>query len=196
MLSGAMTEQPPPLLSGNLKRRNWGRLIRDILLLPPALLYVIIERVFWVGAKRLLRDAARIQSVQRLQTKLQKLPAPAILPMFLLPEIFSHIGGFWASDLLVRRQWVAAMLVGIFIKGTATLMEVWIYQSCEEKLLSIRWFAWLHLQFMRGRDWVAERMKPARDAVLALLRGSRSGLARRFAALRQVLAARLGLGRK
>jgi hypothetical protein len=133
-----MTEQPPPLLSGNLKRRNWGRLIRDILLLPPALLYVIIERVFWVGAKRLLRDAARIQSVQRLQTKLQKLPAPAILPMFLLPEIFSHIGGFWASDLLVRRQWVAAMLVGIFIKGTATLMEVWIYQSCEEKLLSVQ----------------------------------------------------------
>jgi hypothetical protein len=181
------------MLSGNIKRRNWARLIRDILLLPPALLYVIIERVFWAGAQTLLRQAARIGVVKATQEKLGKLPVAVVLPLFLVPEIFSHIGGFWASVLLVKEQWVAAVLVGIFIKGTATLMVVWIYQSSAPKLLSIRWFAWVHTQVLRGRDWVAQRIKPATDFALSLVRGNRSRIARRFIAIRKLLITRLGL---
>jgi hypothetical protein len=190
----SVAERPVP--SDNIKRRNWARLIRDILLLPPALLYVIIERVFWTGAQTLLRQAARIEAVASLQKKLEKLPVAVVLPLFLVPEIFSHIGGFWASVLLVKRQWVAAILVGIFIKGVATLMVVWIYQSSAPKLLSIRWFAWVHMQFLRGRDWVAQRIKPATDLALRLVRGNRSRIARRFTAIRKLLIARLGLHHK
>jgi len=105
--------------------------------------------------------------------------------MFLVPEVFSHVGGFWASYLLVRREWVGALLVGGLVKGTATLAEVWIYQSCEGTLLSVQWFAWVHGQFMRGRDWVAER-----------LLGGRNGIARRFRALRMLVAIKLGLQKK
>jgi hypothetical protein len=93
----------------------------------------------------------------------------------------------------VRREWMAALGVGVFIKGTATLMEVWIYQSCAPKLLTIRWFAWVHRQFMQGRDWVAEQVKPASDFALRLIRGSRFGVARRFAAMIKLLTNRLGL---
>jgi hypothetical protein len=185
-----------PVPSDNIKRRNWARLIRDILLLPPALLYVIVERVFWTGAQTLLRQAARIEAVASLQKKLAKLPVAVVLPLFLVPEIFSHIGGFWASVLLVKRQWVAAVLVGIFIKGLATLMVVWIYQSSAPTLLSVRWFAWVHMQFLRGRDWVAQRIKPATDFALRLVRGNRSRIARRFTAIRKLLIARLGLHHK
>jgi hypothetical protein len=180
-------ESPPPILTGNLRRRNYGWLLRDILLLPPALLYVIVEEVFWRGAKTLLRQAARVPAIAALQHRVERLPAWAVLPLFLVPEVFSHIGGFWASYLLVRRAWVAALLVGIFIKGTATLAEVWIYLSCEPTLLSVRWFAWVHGQFRRGREWVAARMRP----VLELVRGRGSGVARRFVAIRRVIRARM-----
>jgi hypothetical protein len=179
-----------------IKRRNWAQLIRDILLLIPALLYVIIERVFWAGAQTLLRQAARIGAVRAIQEKLEKLPVAVVLPLFLVPEIFSHIGGFWASVLLVKQQWAAAILVGIFVKGLATLMVVWIYQSSAPKLLSVRWFAWIHGQFLRGRDWVARQIKPATDFALRLVRGNGSRLARRFIAIRKVLIARLGLHQK
>jgi len=190
-----MTQEPAPLLTGNIKRRNWGRVARDILLLPPALLYVVVERVFWVGAKRLLRRAERWQPVEAAQAKLETFPAWAVLPMFLVPEAFSHIAGFWASDMLLRREWLPALLVGGLIKGAATLMEVWIYQSCEQKLLSVRWFAWLHGHFMRGRDWVANRTRPILEATRGLVQGGGPGIARRFGALRKLLAARLGLDR-
>jgi hypothetical protein len=191
-----MSQTGPKILEPNVRRGRWGRVLRDILLLPPALLYVIIEQVFWRGAKRLLGQAARIKAIERLQAGLEKLPPTAVLPMFLIPEIFSHIGGFWASALLVRRNWLGAILVGLFVKGTAVLIEVWIYQSCETTLLSVRWFAWLHGQMMRGKDWVDGRTRRARQFAKSLIDNSRGGLARRFAALRSLLTRRLGFARK
>jgi len=185
---GAMSQTGPKILEPNIRRRRWGRVARDTLLLPPALLYVIVEQVFWRGAKRLLRQTARIPAIATLQTGLEKLPAAVILPLFLIPECISHLGGFWASDLLVRRDFTGALLVGLFVKGTATLLEVWIYYSCEAKLLSIGWFAWIHGKFFELKDWVAGRTLPARR----LIAGGRSGIARRFTSLRIVLARRMG----
>jgi hypothetical protein len=186
----------PKILEPNIRRRRWDRVARDILLLPPALLYVIIERVFWRGAKRLLRQAARIPVVAEIQTSLVRLPVWAVLPLFLVPEFFSHVGGFWATDLLVQRRFLPAMMVGLFIKGTATLMEVWIYQSCEETLLSVRWFAWVHGQALKLRDWVFDRIRPLREIAARLVSGGSANIARRFAALRGVIARRLGLRRE
>jgi hypothetical protein len=183
-----MTQPGPKILEPNIRRRRWGRVARDSLLLPPALLYVIVEQVFWRGAKRLLRQTARIPAIAALQARLERLPAAAILPLFLVPEFFSHLGGFWASDLLVRRDFTGALAVGVLVKGTATILEVWIYYSCEEKLLSVAWFAWVHRKFFEAKDWVVERTLPARR----LIAGGRSGIARRFTTLRVVLARRMG----
>jgi len=182
-----MSQAGPKTL--NPKRRRFARAARNTVLLPPALLYVIVEAVFWRGAKRLLRQAARLQAVAGLQSGLERLPAAAILPLFLVPEIISHIGGFWASALLVSRHFTGALIVGLFVKGTATLLEVWIYQSCAEKLLSIGWFAWAHGQVMRMKDWVEEATRPARR----LITGSRLSAARRFLALKTLLARRIGI---
>jgi hypothetical protein len=168
----------------------------NILLLPPALLYVIIENVFWAGAKGLLREASKAPVVGAMQRGLEKLPAAAVLPLFLIPEIFSHLGGLWATVLLVQRKFFLAFLVGLFIKGLATLMTVWIYQSCTSALLSVKWFAWLHGKAMQGRDWVAERIKPARLLARRLIKTGRSNVTRRFRALRAVIAQRLGVKRK
>jgi hypothetical protein len=178
------------------RQRRWRRWLVNLLLLPPALLYVIVENVFWVSAKTLLRQAERIDAVTGIQRKLRKLPPAAVLPLFLIPEAFSHIGGFWATDLIVHRKWAAAMLAGLLVKGLATLMEVWIYQSCEPTLMSVRWFAWLHGKFQQGRRWVADRMMPVRALARYMVSSGRSGLAARFRRLRALVAHRLGLARK
>ncbi len=169
-----------------------ARMLRDILLLPPALIYVLIEHVFWAGAKVLLDNAARLPPVNAMQERLKLLPPWAVLPLFLIPEIVSHIGGFWATYLLVQRKYLAAMLAGIVIKGLATLLVVWIYQSCEPALMAVAWFRTAHGWMVHLRDWVAKRLQKLRD----LAGRGRSRLARRFAAIRIVLAARLGISRK
>ncbi len=185
-----------PVSRDSVKRRNWRRATLDILLLPPALLYIVIEQVFWTGAKSLLRRAGRIKAVEAMRNRLEKLPPLAVLPLFLVPLAFSHAAGFYASDLLVRREWMAAISVAVFIKGTATLLEVWIYQTCEPRLLSIRWFAWTHGQFIYGRDWVSEQIRQVINFALRLIHGSRSAVPKRFTAMIKLLTSRLGLSAK
>jgi hypothetical protein len=182
--------------SGHIRRGNWGRVARDILLLPPALIYIIVEHIFWAGAKALLRATSRIAAVNIVQARLHRLPAIAVLPLFLVPEIVSHLGGLWATVLLVEHRFVAATLAGIFIKGFATLLTVWIYETCQATLLSVRWFAWLHHVVLRGRDWTARRTRRLRRYATHLLRGSRTSITRRFKAIRVVLASKLGLSHR
>jgi hypothetical protein len=175
------------------RANRWRRWLVNLLLLPPAILYVLVENVFWAGAKAMLRAAARLDAVNAVQRGLKKLPAWAVLPLFIIPEIFSHVGGFWATYLLVHRKWAAAMTVGIVIKGIATLATVWIYQSCEPALLSVKWFAWVHGKAIQGRDWVADRTKPLRQFARRLVTGSRLRLTRRFRLIRGLVASRFGM---
>jgi hypothetical protein len=178
------------------QRPRWRRIFVNVLLLPPALLYVIVEHVFWAGAKTLLHEAAKTRILNTVQKRVQKLPAAAVLPLFLIPECFSHLGGIWATVLLVQHKFLAAMFAGLFIKGFATLLTVWIYQSCEPALLSVAWFARLHGKVLLGRDWLAERTRSARLFARRIIANSRSGIARRFRALRTLIAARLGVVKK
>jgi hypothetical protein len=187
-----MSGAKPKILEPNIRRRRWGAIARDILLLPPALLYVVVEHIFWKSAQFLLQMAAKLAAVTAIQEKMARLPPAAVLPLFLLPEIFSHVGGFWATWLLAQRKFLLAILAGVVVKGIATLLAVWIYQSCKPALMSVKWFAWVHEKAGRGKDWVAERIKPARR----LLKRSRSGVIRRFLAMRSRLSRRLGLARK
>jgi hypothetical protein len=172
------------LILGNMRRRNWGRVFRDILLLPPALLYILIEHVFWAGATALLRAASRLVSVHFLGGKLRRLRPLAVLPLFLVPEIISHIGGILATVLLVKDRLIAATLVGVLVKGMATLLTVWIYHNCAPALLSIHWFAWLHGQALRLRGWAASRTIGLRLTAASLLYRNRSRITRRFSAIR------------
>jgi hypothetical protein len=178
------------------QRQRWRRIVVDVLLLPPALLFVLVENVFWAGAKTFLRAAARVESVTAAQRKLARLPAAAVIPLFLIPEVLSHLGGLAATVLLVQGKFWLAVAIGVFVKGFATLMTVWIYQNCAPALLSVQWFAWLHGKALQGWAWVAERMKPARAFALRLITTSRSGMTRRFRALRLRLARNMGLPKR
>jgi hypothetical protein len=146
-------------------RSAWRRL-RDAVLLPLALLLVPIDWGLREGS-RLLR---RWRPLRRLETRMAKLPAWAILPLFLIPEGMSHDGGFYAAYLLAHRKILAATVVALLIKGVGLLIALWIYQACRPALMTIRWFAWAHGKVEAARHWGLVRVRPAWARARALLR--------------------------
>lgn len=136
--------------------RQPGRRPRDMLLLPLALLLVLFELTLQTIA-RLLRHFGPLR---RLEAVLAGWPAWAILPLFLVPETMSHIGGFYAAYLLAHRKIVAATMVAILVKGVGLVVALWIYQACRPALMTIRWFAWLHGKVGAARAWAMIRMRP------------------------------------
>jgi hypothetical protein len=156
----ASPDQRPPV-------RSPARRLRDALLLPLALMIVPVEWGLREGA-RVLR---RWRPLRRLEARLAAWPPWAILPLFLIPEAMSHIGGFYAAYLLAQRKVLAATAVAVFIKGIGLLIALWIYQACRPALMTIRWFAWAHGKVEAARDWALGRIRaPWRHARLLLRR--------------------------
>ncbi len=189
------TPTSPSALRSRLVRR-----IGDGLLLVPALLLVLIEQVFWRSARRLLEALGRLPALARLRGWVERLPAWAALPLFLIPEFFDHLGGFWATILLVRGHLVSATIVAVFVKGGAILIAVAIYQACEPTLLRVRWFARLHGATLRARDWLMIRVAPLRAALHEAWRRFQARLpmgsiGRRFRRLRARLASQFSQNR-
>jgi hypothetical protein len=151
--------KPPPL-------RPPSRRPRDAVLLPLALLLVLFELGLEAGS-RLLRKWGPIR---RLEALLGRLPPWAILPLFLVPEAMSHVGGFYAAYLLAQRQFLAATMVAVLVKGVGVLIALWIYQACRPALMTIRWFAWAHGKVEAARAWAMQRMHPALATVRQAIR--------------------------
>jgi hypothetical protein len=151
--------------SRTVARPFWRRL-RDALLLPLALLLVPID---W-GVREGARVLRRWRPVRWLEARLAAWPAWAILPLFLIPEAMSHIGGFYAAYLLAQRKVVAATAVAIFVKGIGVLIALWIYQACRPALMTVRWFAWGHGKVEAARYWALEKIGPSWARARRLLR--------------------------
>ena len=175
------------------RRRRWRRLAEDILLLPLTLLLMFFDHVVWDGAKVLLAILSRHKWIAALRGWLQSLPPLAVVFLFLIPELVDHLGGLWATVLLVRGQVAAAAFIAVFIKGVAALVAIWIYQSCEESLLSVAWFKRLHDRVLKGYEWVQVRTAPLRARLQGIGRSGRLG--RRAIIWRIRLSSRFGITR-
>ncbi|HUC17208.1 MAG TPA: hypothetical protein VMA37_05935 [Acetobacteraceae bacterium] len=140
--------------------RRWWRRLTDALLLPFALALVLTEDVLWAGAKALLRGFNRLPLLGRLRSGIARLPAAFALPLFLIPEILSHLGEIYTAVLLAQGCFRAAILVAVLGKGLATLIVVWIYQAAAPTLLRVRWFARLHHAVLEFRYWTLTRVAP------------------------------------
>lgn len=181
--------QTNPFLERSARRRRWRRNAEDVLLLPLALIMEFLDRIIWDGAKALLDLISRLRVVAALRRLLQTLPPLVVVFLFLIPEAIDHLSGFWATVLFVKGNYVGATVVAIFIKGFAILLALWIYQSCEENLMSVRWFAVIHDKIVLARDWVLARTRPIRQRLRLAKRDGETGrLARRLAAWRARIA--------
>ena len=181
---------PQPFLGQG--RARWRRRLVDAVLLPFALLLVLGEAMLRSGSRLLRRWAP----IRRLEARLARLPPWAILPLFLIPEAMSHVGGFYAAFLFAHKQYAAATAVVVLIKGVGVIIALWIYQACRPALMTIGWFAWLHGKVEASRRWATSIVGPSwrrvRAGVARLLRGNHGAVSsgRRFAALRSRLATR------
>ncbi len=158
----------------------------DLLLLPVALILELWTFVIWHYTLAALNVLSRTPPIAQLRLRLQRLPPLAVLFLFLIPEAIDHLGGFWATILLVNRRVVAATLVVLFVKGTAALVVIWIYQACEPSLMSVAWFAWTHNRVIEFKDWVLRRTAPIRARLRGML-SRHSHVSRRLAAWRKWL---------
>ncbi|MDD2878251.1 MAG: hypothetical protein PHT60_08720 [Acidiphilium sp.] len=186
-----------PMIDRLARRRRRQRSIENLLLLPLALILEFLDRVIWDGAKALLDLISRLPVVGQLRRFLQTLPPLIVVFLFLIPEAIDHLSGFWATVLLVKGNWLGATIVAVFIKGFAILLGLWIYQSCEASLMSVRWFAVVHDKVIVARDWVLERTRPIRERLwLASHTVERRRFARRLSAWRLRIARLTGQARR
>ncbi len=151
-----------------LRKRLWSALL-DLLLLLPALLVVLVEHVLWAGSRRILRTVGALSLVRAAHLWLALLPPVVAVPLFLVPEVFSHASEVGTAVLLAKGHFWAATLLAILGKGLATLILVWIYQACEPALLRVRWFARMHDAVLGARRWLLRRVAPARQLLISRL---------------------------
>lgn len=176
--------------------RRWWRGLTNALLLPFALVLVLTEDVLWAGAKALLRGLSRQPLLGRLRRGIARLPVALALPLFLIPEIVSHLGEIYTAVLLAQGCFRAAILVAVLGKGLATLIVVWIYQAASPTLLQVRWFARLHHAVLEFRYWTLARIAPLYARLARRLHPQRHQGGRqvqlRFRALRRWLSVMFG----
>lgn len=148
-----------------MKTRSFSVRWRDRLLFPLALLFVVLEAVFQGAAQLLLAGLANLPGMARANAFVAALPAFVVLPLFLVPEVISHLAGFLAAMLLSRGQFLAAVALAVIVKGGATLATVWIYQAAAPTLLGVPWFARGHGWVVAAKAWTLLQLVPARQAL-------------------------------
>jgi len=165
-----------------------ARRLRDLVLLPVALVVVVLEDVVWAGLRALLLRLAGLPPLRRLELVIGHLPGWAALPLFLVPEGLGRAGELWALALLVGGHVGAAVTVYVLVRVVATLVAVFVFHACESTLLGYRWFARLVARVRRVRDWAAAMVLPWRVFWRARAGRMHSRLLVRFHALRRAYA--------
>ena len=162
--------------------------LRDLVLLPIALVVVVLEDVVWAGLMVLLKALNNLSHVRRLGAWLGTLPGWAALPLFLVLEILGRLGEFWAFALLVHGHMTAGVTVYLTVRLIGTLLAVFVYQSCAAALLRYAWFATLVRWFGRIKHWAIDLIAPWRAWLRTVLGNTRSRIAWRLSALRRAYA--------
>ena len=172
--------------------------LRDLILLPIALVVIVFEDLIWAGALAVLRWVLAWPPVRRLAARMALLPPWAALLAFAVPEIISRLFELWFFVLLARGDMAAAAVVFVAGRLIGTLVAVFVYHSCEAALMRIGWFAWMIRTALAIRDWARSIVAPMIVRVRGWIRRDRVRMLRRVQELRWAILAwmsgRQGLG--
>ena len=160
-------------------------------------LVFLFEAWLWEHLRPLVAWAVNLIAWDRLKARIARLvawlPPWAVLIVFVIPFLVLLPLKFLEVYLLVRRQWIAAILVLVLAKLLGLGVTAFIFDVTKPKLLQMAWFRWLYELALRwlGRahaliDPIKARIKRAMRRWLWLMKPGRPGrFFRRLARLRR-----------
>jgi hypothetical protein len=111
-------------------------------------LVFLFEAWLWEHLRPLVAWAVNLIAWDRLKARLARLvdwlPPWAVLIVFVVPFLVLLPLKFLEVYLLVRRQWIAAILVLVLAKLFGLGVTAFIFDVTRPKLLQMAWFRWLY----------------------------------------------------
>ena len=111
-------------------------------------LFFLVEAWLWDHLRPLVAAVVNVIAWDKLKARLaalvEWLPPWAVLIVFVIPFLVLLPLKFLEVYLLVRRQWIAAILVLVLAKLVGLGVTAFIFDVTRPKLLQMAWFRWLY----------------------------------------------------
>jgi hypothetical protein len=115
------------------------------------------------------------QFKQWLSVHIEALSPAMTLIVFIVPVILLFplkLAGLW---LLAHNYWFSAIIVYAFAKFAGLGITAFIFDVTRQKLLQMRWFAWLYDNVLWVRAKAGELVAPIKQRIRAMLAGNGDG---------------------
>ena len=133
-----------------------NRLI-TLLQLILVIIYIIFEELIWEGlAKPIYETIHALKILQKVEKKLQGMPAVMILFLFVVLLAVVETAGIYAGMLFVSGQILLGL--GLYLsKIPIAAFTFWMFRVTEDKLMQFGWFKWLYTKMMAAITWLKSR---------------------------------------
>ena len=130
-----------------------NRLI-TLLQLILVIIYIIFEELIWEGlAKPIYETIHALKILQKVEKKLQGMPAVMILFLFVVLLAVVETAGIYAGMLFVSGQILLGL--GLYLsKIPIAAFTFWMFRVTEDKLMQFGWFKWLYTKMMAAIAWL------------------------------------------
>jgi hypothetical protein len=122
----------------------------------------IAQRIPWARIKRGAQDI------------INRLPAIFAVLLFGVPVVVMELGSFFSVVAIALGHVILGSICYAMLKLIGVSLIAVIYDLTQEKLMTLRWFVWLHGKFARLHEIAHEYVAPYREAALAQLRAFRA----------------------
>ena len=115
---------------------------------------------------------------QRLAARIETMPPPAVLVVFVVPGILLFPLKLLTLWLFTHKHLLLAGLVFTFAKLVGLGVTAFVFEATRPKLLQMAWFRWLYEHILIWLAWAHELVDPIKDQVrrmMHLLRPRQSG---------------------
>ena len=164
----------------------------------------LIEAWLWEHLRPLVAAVVNVIAWDKLKARLaalvEKLPAWAVLIVFVVPFIVLLPLKFLEVYFIVHRQWVAAIFILVLAKLLGLGVTAFIFDVTRPKLLQMAWFRWLYDLMLvwlakahaitdpikhRIKEWLADLRHRARRWLWLMKPGRPGRFFRRIARIRR-----------
>lgn len=138
--------------------KRWQRLLLFPLTFSAAVI-VILEDWLWDDLARWIGYLGRLPVFRQIETLIQKAPPPLALSLFILPSLLLipvKLAALWFIS-KGHAIWGISVMVSAKIAGTALVAR--LFTLTKDKLLTIRWFAFLYEKVVVFKKKVYDTIK-------------------------------------